>query len=206
MAAPASTLKDLHRPARLPRAMPTRTPAEDFGRYEFQVFAADVADAVRSIGGLIFDRAMAGWDVSVVVDSHSGRDIDDRPIRILGARVSNGPARPQRAATLLAVAADVIIQATSAGMLGGPPGEEVAGIVPWDSLSPRARAYDVIYNPPVTPFLRLARMRGLRAMDGLGMLVGQAARSFTLWTGLEAPVEIMRAAAEESLEKAASVR
>ncbi len=110
MAAPASTLKDLHRPARLPRAMPTRTPAEDFGRYEFQVFAADVADAVRSIGGLIFDRAMAGWDVSVVVDSHSGRDIDDRPIRILGARVSNGPARPQRAATLLAVAADVIVK------------------------------------------------------------------------------------------------
>lgn len=105
-----------------------------------------------------------------------------------------------------AVAADVIIQATSAGMLGGPPGEDVAAIVPWDSLSPHARAYDVIYNPPVTPFLRLARMRGLRAMDGLGMLVGQAARSFALWTGLDAPVDIMRAAAEESLEKAASVR
>jgi shikimate dehydrogenase len=106
----------------------------------------------------------------------------------------------------LAVAADLIVQATSAGMLGGPPGEDVAAIVPWAGLQPHARAYDVIYNPPVTPFLRLARLRGLRAMDGVGMVVGQGARSFALWTGIEPPVDVMRSAAEESLEKAASVR
>lgn len=106
----------------------------------------------------------------------------------------------------LAVAADLIVQATSAGMIGGPPGEDVAGIVPWEGLQPHARAYEVVYNPPVTPFLRLARLRGLRAMDGVGMVVGQAARSFSLWTGLDAPVDAMRAAADESLEKAASVR
>jgi shikimate 5-dehydrogenase len=106
----------------------------------------------------------------------------------------------------LAVTADLLVQATSAGMLGGPPGEDVASIVPWDSLPPHTRAYDVVYNPPVTPFLRLARTRGLRAMDGVGMVVGQAARSFALWTGLEPPADVMRAAAEESLEKAASLR
>ncbi|MCC6556182.1 MAG: shikimate dehydrogenase [Polyangiaceae bacterium] len=105
-----------------------------------------------------------------------------------------------------AAIADLVVQATSAGMLGGPPGEDAASIVPWDSLGSHARAFDVVYNPPVTPFLRLARMRGLRAMDGVSMLVGQAARSFTLWTGLEAPVDVMCAAAEESLERAASVR
>ncbi|EYF05253.1 shikimate dehydrogenase [Chondromyces apiculatus] len=105
-----------------------------------------------------------------------------------------------------AATADLILQATSAGMLGGPPGEDVTGIVPWDMLAPHARAYDVIYNPPVTPFLRMSGLRGLKARDGLGMVVGQAARSFTLWTGMEAPVELMRSAAEESLEKATSVR
>ncbi len=41
-----------------------------------------------SIGGLIFDRAMAGWDVSVVVDGEIDGAVDDRPIRILGARVA----------------------------------------------------------------------------------------------------------------------
>ncbi|AUX41399.1 shikimate dehydrogenase [Sorangium cellulosum] len=108
--------------------------------------------------------------------------------------------------TEFAVAADLIIQATSAGMLGGPPGEEVTGIIPWDSLSPDVRLYDVVYNPPVTPFLRIARERGLRAKGGLGMLVGQAAQSFTLWTGLPAPVDVMRAAAEDSLRKATGNR
>lgn len=112
MVAPASPLKQLHRPARLPRASSAQTPAEDVGRYQFQVFATCVADAVMSIGGLIFDRAMAGWDVSVVVDEH---DVDDRPIRILGAKVAYLPSRPQRAAALpapqmLAVAADVIVR------------------------------------------------------------------------------------------------
>ncbi|KYF63935.1 shikimate dehydrogenase family protein [Sorangium cellulosum] len=105
-----------------------------------------------------------------------------------------------------AVAADLIIQATSAGMLGGPPGEEVTSIIPWDSLSRDVCLYDVVYNPPVTPFLRIARERGLRASDGLGMLVGQAAQSFTLWTGLPAPVDAMRAAAEDSLRKATGGR
>jgi hypothetical protein len=114
VAASASPLKQLRRPARLPRATSAHTLAEDLGRYQFRVVAADVADAVMSIGGLIFDRAMAGWDVSVVIDADSDRDIDDRPIRILGARVTNMPAGPQRAAMLparrmLAVAADVIV-------------------------------------------------------------------------------------------------
>ena len=110
MAAPASPLPALHRPA-LPRAASAR---EDFGRYQFQVVAADVADVVMSIGGLIFDRAMAGWDVSVVVGADGERAIDDRPVRILGARVTVVPPGPQRAAMLpapqlLAVAGDVIV-------------------------------------------------------------------------------------------------
>jgi hypothetical protein len=109
VAAPASPLTQLHRPARLPRTTSLWTTAEDFGRYRFQVVAVDVADAVVSAGGLIIDRAMAGWDVSVVLDADSERDIDDRPIRILGARVTNMPTGPQRP-QMLAVAADVIVK------------------------------------------------------------------------------------------------
>ena len=115
MAAPARPLRQLHRQARPPRPTSARTPAEDVGRYQFRVVAADVADAVMSVGGLIFDRAMAGWDVSVAVEADSERDIDDRPIRILGARVTNMPTGQQRATMLLApqmlaVAAEVIVK------------------------------------------------------------------------------------------------
>ena len=89
----------------------SRRARRDIDRYRLQVVAPSVADAVMSAGGLIFDRAMAGWDVTVVVD---GR-VDDLPLRILGARVGNLWAGPGRAGVaprpqVLAVAADVLIE------------------------------------------------------------------------------------------------
>ncbi|MDT5253792.1 MAG: hypothetical protein QOH07_2746, partial [Mycobacterium sp.] len=89
MAAPASPLKQAHRTVQLPGAAAPRPAPEVLRRYHFQVVAANVTDAVMSIGGLIFDRAMAGWDVSVVVDADTARGIDDRPIRILGGKVTS---------------------------------------------------------------------------------------------------------------------
>jgi hypothetical protein len=113
VAAPASPLQQLHRPIPLPRASSPRSDSDDFGRYQFRVVAANITDAVMAIGGLIFDRAMAGWDVSVVVDGGSDRVSDDRPIRILGGRVATRledrvgpPARPH----MLAVATDVMVK------------------------------------------------------------------------------------------------
>lgn len=95
--------------------------------------------------------------------------------------------------------ADCIIQATSAGMAGASPGEDVSRVVPWDQVPRHAVAYDVVYNPIETVFLRDARARGLRAEGGLGMLVRQAWLSIRLWTGAEAPLRVMRAAAEQAL-------
>jgi shikimate dehydrogenase len=100
----------------------------------------------------------------------------------------------------LAAGADCVIQATSAGMHGGDPGEDVSAVVPWDRLAEGAVAYDVVYNPPVTPFLRAAAARGLVAAGGLGMLVRQAALSIQLWTGLAPPLDRLRQAAEEALQ------
>ena len=57
--------------------------------------------------------------------------------------------------------------------------------------------YDVVYNPRQTRLVREARAAGLRATSGLGMLVEQAARSFTCWTGREVPSEVLFAAVEE---------
>lgn len=52
-------------------------------RYRLHVVAAGVADVVKFAGGWLFDRAMAGWDVTVLVADQS----DCRPLQILGARV-----------------------------------------------------------------------------------------------------------------------
>ncbi len=55
----------------------------------------------------------------------------------------------------------------------------------------------MIPNPPRTPLLRAAEARGAQTLDGLGMLVGQGAIGFEMWTGVKAPVEVMRKALEE---------
>lgn len=95
----------------------------------------------------------------------------------------------------LAEGADLVLQATSAGMSGQDPGDEVAAIVPWARLASGALAYDLVYRPLVTPFVASARAEGLRARGGLGMLLCQAALSLELWFGRRAPLSVMRRAA-----------
>jgi shikimate dehydrogenase len=60
---------------------------------------------------------------------------------------------------------------------------------------------DMVYDPSETRLLREARAAGCTVIDGREMLVAQAAAQFETWTGLEAPLEVMRAAA--GLEAAA---
>ena len=55
-------------------------------RYRLDVVAADVVDVVRFAGGWLFDRAMAGWDVTVLLTDLADRP-DDRPLQILGVQV-----------------------------------------------------------------------------------------------------------------------
>jgi shikimate dehydrogenase len=73
-------------------------------------------------------------------------------------------------------------------MTGADSGEPLAALVPWAQLPADALAYDLIYAPLETPFLRLARESGRRTRHGLGMLVGQAALSVEIWLGQRPPL------------------
>ena len=66
-----------------------------------------------------------------------------------------------------------------------------------ERLNPGQLVVDTVYHPMETPFLAAARARGIHAANGLGMLVHQAALAFELWTGIDAPVAVMRAAAAQ---------
>jgi shikimate dehydrogenase len=97
--------------------------------------------------------------------------------------------------------AGLVVQCTSAGMQGKDSGEPVAQLVPWSQLATDALAYDLVYAPLETPFLRVARAAGRRTAHGLNMLVGQAALSVEIWLGLRPPLEPLLAAALEELER-----
>lgn len=90
---------------------------------------------------------------------------------------------------------DVVINATSIGLF--EPDERVP--LAEDTLRPGIVVADVVFNPPDTRLLSAARQRGCTSLDGLGMLVNQAAIAFAIWTGIEADAGVMREAVEEFL-------
>lgn len=94
----------------------------------------------------------------------------------------------------------LLLQATSAGMRGKDGGDELAQLVPWAQLRDDARAYDLVYNPPLTPFLRAASERGLKTEGGLSMLVAQAQLAIEIWLGQLPPSAPLLRAAERALE------
>ena len=63
--------------------------------------------------------------------------------------------------------------------------------VDYDTVKPNMVVTDVIFNDPNSLFLQEASKRGAKTINGLSMLVNQAAMNFTLWTGVEAPIEVM---------------
>jgi shikimate dehydrogenase len=87
--------------------------------------------------------------------------------------------------------ADIVVNATALGMAGLLKVPDVLV----DNIQRDHIVYDVVYGQRPTMPLERARATGARAIDGLTMLVWQAALSFELWTGRAAPLEVMRSAA-----------
>ena len=88
----------------------------------------------------------------------------------------------------------LIVQCTPLGMRSQDPLP-----VAIDDLREGQLVADLIYHPAETPLLRAARERGLRCINGVGMLLFQAGEQFALWTGEQAPIEIMAAAVDLEL-------
>ncbi len=79
---------------------------------------------------------------------------------------------------------DVIINATSASLSGNIPS------IPNTCIDANTVCYDMVYTSELTPFLQWAKEQGTeKLIDGLGMLVGQAAESFSIWRGVKPQVE-----------------
>jgi len=171
--------------------------------------AMAAALACRRVGFSVVAVTTRSWlDSDVAFESEPAERL-----RALGALTSPWPSLrvvlPRgKASTVLrlqwsemAYQADVVIQATSAGAMGGDSGEEVASIVPWAKLPDHAFALDLVYGKSDTPFVREARVRKLATEDGLAMLVRQGELSFNRWLGVDPPPGVMLAAASRALER-----
>jgi shikimate dehydrogenase len=129
--------------------------------------------------------------------------------------VNRSPERAEHAAALAGPAgrvgspddlagAELIVNATPIGM-GYVAGDNLPPPLPFDPTFIRSGQVitDLVYYPLVTPLLSEAESRGARPVTGLGMLVHQAAHAFRRWTGKNAPLPAMAAAALYELERRA---
>lgn len=82
-----------------------------------------------------------------------------------------------------------LVNATSIGLY---PNIEELPSLNFESIRPGMVVCDVIPNPPRTRFIKEAEARGAVTLDGLGMLVYQGAIAFKLWTGMDAPIDVMK--------------
>ena len=115
----------------------------------------------------------------------------------VAAALASGSSVPWAERSAVATEATLVVNATSLGLAGGAGAGELA--VPLEALHARQVLADLVYHPLATPLLAGARTRGVEVVDGLGMLVHQAALQIEAWTGQIAPVATMRAAAEQAL-------
>lgn len=90
--------------------------------------------------------------------------------------------------------ADIVIQATPVGLRPEDESPLSGG-----AFREGQAVFDLVYTYPETAFMRKARSRGAEAVNGLGMLLHQGARAFAIWTGRDAPVDVMRAELEAAV-------
>lgn len=91
---------------------------------------------------------------------------------------------------------EVVVNATPLGFTGSPA-EDLVGA---DALTSNHVVFDVVYDPIRTRLLQNAESKHALSIPGYNMLVGQGGHSFKIWTGLDAPFDVMEAAVLKELK------
>jgi shikimate dehydrogenase len=151
-----------------------------------------VAGAGGAARAVVLALAVAGAAEVVVCNRSVGRAEEAAALAGSVGRVG----RPAEAGEM-----DLVVDATPIGMgapdSGSDDASAIGALVTPELLHAGQLAVDLVYRPPITPWLRAAASRGATAIGGLGMLVHQAALQIELWTGRTAPVEAMWEAASQ---------
>lgn len=147
--------------------------------------------AARSVLDALLRHGAAHVDIVNRTPAAAERaaELDPRRCAVVGELMSAAEA---------VAAGDLIVNATSVGMDRSPDDPEASPIEE-DWLNSRHVVVDLVYHPLETALLRRASRRGCVTVDGLGMLIHQAALQQQIWTGLLPDVGAMTAAAVAAL-------
>jgi shikimate dehydrogenase len=146
---------------------------------------------------VVLALARSGARSIVVINRNAERaEIAARLGRAAGVQTTVG-------STQTVLDSDVVINSTSVGL--GAAIDDPNAVLPEIELVTAGQVFhDLTYHPLETAMMRVAARRGATVIGGLGMLIHQAARQFELWTGREAPLEVMFEAATSELARRAA--
>ncbi len=131
--------------------------------------------------------ALAGAD-RITIINRTFEKANELACLIRSKTASQAEAVAWRASQRIPEDTDILINATSIGL-----GEDRMSRpeIDYETITPKMIVSDVVFNPSNTLFLQAAAQHGAKTINGLGMLACQGARNFTLWTGVEAPLDVM---------------
>ncbi|NBW74241.1 MAG: shikimate dehydrogenase [Sphingomonadaceae bacterium] len=148
--------------------------------YRF-AYVIGTGGAARAIMDALYHAEFMIWSISrnpAKARAEFGQYLGDDPEFLIDlAELPAGPLRPADAEVF-----SLVVNATPLGMTGHAPLD-----LPWGGFLANATAYDIVTSPVETDFLRGARAHGLATIDGLAMLIGQAAAAFEKFFGVPAP-------------------
>lgn len=123
----------------------------------------------------------------------------DNLLEDLGARIDTSIVEPVTSIDDLDIpGADLLINTTSVGLKPEDP-----GLVDEELIHRKLLVYDLVYNPPLTPLLKMAKARGARVANGLGMLYYQGVLAFQRWANVQLDDDV-KLKMRRALEKGAN--
>ncbi|NQT06227.1 MAG: shikimate dehydrogenase [Candidatus Omnitrophica bacterium] len=162
------------------------------------------AKRIKETKAIVFGAGGAGHAVAfglrlqgakriVLVDKDSGKAalLTNELSKISGIEVFDIPWDDAEAIKATVCDSTLLINATNCGM-----DKKDKVLLPYEFLHDGLAIFDLIYNRE-TSLIEEARRRSLKFVNGLNMLINQGAMAFKLWTGKDAPIDIMRKAISE---------
>ena len=159
------------------------------------VAVAGAGGAARAVVVALCEAGAASVTIMNRTPSRARRLIEDLRPYVGQTALEALDASPESWAKV-AARAELLVNCTSLGSAGP---EEDRSAVPAGVIRPEMLVYDLVYRPTETRLLRDASSRGARTLGGLPMLVYQGAASFKIWTGRDAPIDVMMSAARKAL-------
>ncbi|MCK4518966.1 MAG: shikimate dehydrogenase [Candidatus Omnitrophica bacterium] len=151
------------------------------------IFILGAGGASRAVGFALADNGAESITLVDIKDSKAKKlELSLKP-KFSKCRITAIPFAGKKRIKEAVMSSELFVNATGVGLKKTDP-----LVIEEKFLHSKLLVCDLIYNPPRTKLLKTAELRGLKALNGEGLLLYQGVRAFKIWTGINPPEKVMR--------------